>query len=99
MHPSDHVGVKWNTKENNVAAFPGDNPGNATKWIWSEIPASGCKVNNTHVECPANQPGYTCNTITAEQLKRIATFNISMVNSELTSDVEGGVEVSAVTMR
>jgi hypothetical protein len=99
MHPSDHVGVKWNTKDLKVAAFPGDAPGNATKWVWTELPASGCKVNVTHVECPAKQPGYNCSNIKAEQLKAVATLNLTMVTSELTSEVFDGVEVSVVTMR
>jgi hypothetical protein len=99
MHPSDHVGVKWNTKDLNVAAFPGDAPGNATKWVWTEIPASGCKVNLTNVECPAVQPGYTCRNINAAQLKKVATLNLTMVTSELTTDVDSGLEISVVTMR
>jgi hypothetical protein len=99
MHPSDHVGVTWNTIDLTTSPFPGDAPGNATKWVWTEIPASGCKINNTHMECPASQPGYTCKSITAAQLKRIATLNLSMVTSELTSAVEDGLELSVVTMR
>ncbi|KAF6250061.1 hypothetical protein COO60DRAFT_1465825 [Scenedesmus sp. NREL 46B-D3] len=100
MHPSDHVGVKWDTKDLQLPPFPGDAPGNATQWVWSEVPASMCKVNTTHVECPANQPGHTCDSITAAALKKIATLNISMVASEMTSDVdEYGFEVAAITMR
>jgi hypothetical protein len=100
LHPSDNNGVIWNPKDLTVPPFPGDAPGNATQWLWSMIPASGCKVNTTNVECPENQPGYTCNSITAAQLKKIATFNVSMVLAELESEVdETGYETSAVSMR
>jgi hypothetical protein len=100
MHPSDHVGVTWNTKDLITSPVLADTPGNLTKWVWTEIPASGCKVNITHVECPEVQPGYTCNSITAAQLKKIATLNVTMVAAELSSDVdETGYEISAVTMR
>ncbi|WIA41976.1 hypothetical protein OEZ86_009279 [Tetradesmus obliquus] len=102
LHPSDHVGVKWSSRDLNLLVPDAEGnvvPGNATKWVWSEIPASGCKVNSTYVECPANQPGYTCNSITAAQLKKIATLNISMM-AEITSDTdETGLEVSAISMK
>lgn len=82
MHPTDHIGVEWDTKELFQSKL--SEPANGTQWIWTEIPGSGCvAVDNTTINCPRKPfSGYTCDTNVAELNKR-PTLNLTMYNAEL----------------